>query len=153
MSTAIRIDTSDLDRLNRRLADFSRLDTRRLMNAVGAEVESQTRRRISDQKTAPDGTPWAPWSPDYAATRAAGASRLQDEGDLLDSIHPFIYLDGQAVEVGSNLVYAAIHQWGGAPVGSNIPARPYLGLSNENEADVQGVVDDWLDAHMRSTLQ
>lgn len=153
MSTALHIDTRDLDRLNRRLADFGRLDTRRLMHAVGAEVETQTRRRIADEKTAPDGTPWAPWSPGYADTRDAGDSLLQDEGHLLDSIHAFVYLDGQGVEVGSNLVDAAIHQWGGEPVGSHIPARPYLGLSADNEADVQAVGDDWLDQHRRETLQ
>lgn len=48
------------------------------------------------------------------------------------------------MEVGSELVYAAIHQHGGEPVGSAIPARPYLGISDENAADLNAIVEDFI---------
>ena len=47
--------------------------------------------------------------------------------------------------VGSELVYAAIHQFGGKAVGRPHPARPYLGLSPENISDLEQVVTDFLE--------
>ncbi len=115
--------------------------------AIGAEVESQTRRRIEEGGPDPDGTPWEEWSDAYAGTRHAGHSLLVGEGDLLDSIQ-FI-TRGAEVEVGTNLIYGAIHQFGGDEVGMNIPARPYLGLSPDNEADLLGVVEDFIEEALR----
>jgi phage gpG-like protein len=66
------------------------------------------------------------------------------EGDLLDSIQYLVA--GGTVEWGSNLVYAAIHQFGGEEVDMpGLPARPYLGLSPENETELLAVVNDFLD--------
>lgn len=53
------------------------------------------------------------------------------------------------MEVGTNVEYAAIHQFGGDEVGINIPARPYLGLSPDNEADLLGVVEDFIEQALR----
>lgn len=124
------------------------LDKRGLLDAVGAEVESQVRRRIASEKTGPDGKPWAAWSPRYAKTRHGGQSLLQSEGHLLDSITYVVGIDGSFVDVGSNLVYAAIQNFGGAKVGKpNLPARPYLGFSTENTTDLRSVIAKWLESH------
>ena len=56
---------------------------------------------------------------------------------------------GDEVEVGTNVEYAAIHQFGGDEVGINIPARPYLGLSPDNEADLLSVVEDFIEEALR----
>lgn len=130
------------------------MDKHGLLDAVGAEVESQVRRRISAEKTAPDGKPWAAWSPQYAKTRHAGQSLLQSEGHLLDSITYVVAVDGSFVDVGSNLVYAAIQNCGGAKVGKpNLPARPYLGFSDDNQDDLRGVIVKWLEENwMRGGL-
>lgn len=143
--THLQVDTRGIERLARRIERLARKRASgdSLLHAIGFEVENQTRRRIADEKVAPDGTPWPDLSPRYAQTRHAGHSLLQGEGDLLDSIQ--YQVSGDQVEVGSNLVYAAIHQFGGAEVGLPIPERPYLGLSSENEADLLAVVDDYLD--------
>ena len=53
------------------------------------------------------------------------------------------------VEVGTNLIYGAIHQFGGAEVGIDIPARPYLGISAENAADIEAVVVDFIEGVLR----
>lgn len=151
MSLALHIDLRGLDRLRARLARLSDLDTAGLMEAIGAEVESQTRRRIEEEKTAPDGTPWEPWSGGYAATRHGGHSLLMGEGHLDDSIQ--YVADARSVQVGSNLVYAAIHQFGGepgmAPGPAGIPARPWLGLSADNLDDLAAVVEDWVDTQLK----
>lgn len=114
----------------------------RLADAIGAVLESSVKRRIADEKAAPDGTPWAPWSDRHGATRRTGQSILRGEGDLLDSIQALT--SAAEVQVGSNLVYAAIHQFGGDDVGKPIPARPYLGLSGEDERDIRDLAADFL---------
>lgn len=99
-------------------------------------VSNQTKDRIASDKAAPDGAAWADWSEDYAATRHGGHSLLQGRNHLLTSIQPFATAD--AAIVGSNLAYAAVHQ-GGSEDGDT-PARPYLGLSDENEKEVEALI-------------
>lgn len=134
----IQIDDSELLKMIGRLDSFAD----GLIDEVGYSMaglgESQTRRRLAEEKTAPDGEPWAPWSPGYARTRRRGQSLLQAGGDLIDSIASD-YAGGEAYW-GSNLVYAAIHQAGGdssmAPGPAGIPERPYLGISDENREEI-----------------
>lgn len=132
--------------LQRHIDRMLQLDKRGLLDAVGAEVESQTRRRIASEKTGPDGKPWAAWSAAYAKTRHGGQSLLQSEGHLLDSITYVVAIDGSSVDVGSNMVYAAIQNFGGAKVGKpGLPARPFLGFSDDNRSDLRGVINKWLE--------
>lgn len=140
----------DLAQAQRRVDAVMHMSTRELMDSIGAEVESQTRRRISDEKTSPAGVPWPQWSDAYAATRHSGQSLLQAEGHLLDSITHVVELTGKDVDIGSNLVYARIQNDGGAEVGKpELPAREYVGLSSENRLDVAHVASDWLDHHLQ----
>lgn len=141
--SGIQIEISGLERLQDRLAAIADLKSDHdFLDAIGAEIESQTHRRIREEKTAPDGQKWPKWSDDYAATRHGGHSLLMGHGELDDSIQ--FDVDGDEVLVGSNLIYAAIHQFGGAEVGIPIPARPYLGLSPENLEDLEAVIDDFI---------
>lgn len=57
-----------------------------LLDSIGAVAESQTRRRITDEKASPGGEPWQDWSTRYAKTRHGNQSLLQGNGDLLDSV-------------------------------------------------------------------
>ncbi len=76
------------------------------------------------------------------------------DGSLSDSIEHVMGITGDDVEVGSNLVYAAAHQFGlDMTVVSNkrritIPARAYLGISLENEEDLVALVDDFVDRQL-----
>ncbi|WP_056039309.1 phage virion morphogenesis protein [Loktanella sp. 3ANDIMAR09] len=108
---------------------------------IGALLETATKERIADDKAGPDGEPWAAWSEGYAATRSARHSLLVGDGlpGLLDSIQN--YSDGPEARVGTNLVYGAIHQFGGEEVGKpGLPARPYLGLSDRDRRDIAELV-------------
>ena len=58
------------------------------------------------------------------------------EGDLRDSIQNFT--TGTAAVVGTPLIYGATHQFGSA--NGTIPARPYLGLSNDNRLAIEELV-------------
>lgn len=138
----LEVNTKDLDRIQRRLNRLAGFSAAQLLADIGGHVESSTRRRIGQEKVGPGRQRWASWSPAYAATRHAGQSLLQGEGDLLDSISSLVI--GDTVEVGSNLVYAATHQFGDDS--RSIPARPYLGLSSEDVSGIDRLSVDALEA-------
>ncbi len=131
----------------RRLLDrLSHLRVRHLLDVLGGEVESQTRRRISEEKVDPEGKAWPDWSVDYAARRPAKGGKLELSGHLRDSL---TYEVGDAaVTVGSNLVYAAVHNEGDDNMG--IPERRYLGVSAENLDDLGELTMDFLTREARA---
>ena len=131
--------TLDFSALNTRLEKLANPNLGELSSLLAAEGESQTRRRISEEKSSPDGTAWDVWSSPYAKTRHSGHSLLENEGDLVDSI--VSSADGIEAIWGSNLVYAAAQNFGY----KNLPAREFLGLSEENRHDMTAIIDDWLD--------
>lgn len=153
--SVLEIELKDYERLQRALRDFADLRADELMRGVGTEAESQTRRRITNEKKSPDGKPWAQWSSGYAKARRMGWGRdklkrkrrplagqeskvmLTETGRLLDSITNNANAD--SVEIGSGERTAGFHQ----------RLRPYLGLSRENEADIVGVVNDFIEARAR----
>lgn len=93
--------------------------------------------------------------------RVASKRPLYGQGTLMDSIH--YQVSGDLVLVGSNLIYAATHQFGATikpkngktlswKIGGqsvfakkvNIPARAYLGISLADEAEMYAIVEDHL---------
>lgn len=143
-----------------------------LLESIGGVVESQSRRRISDEKTSPAGEKWQDWSEAYRETRHGNQSLLQGDGGLMDSIQHIV--ERGRVRVGSPLAYAAVHQDGFAgnvsvsshkrlitqafgralkhgvwqTVGAhqrlmNMPQREYLGLSSENSEELMHVIGDF----------
>ena len=176
----ITTEIDGLDRLNARLDRLARPALPKLLHQLVAEGGSQTRRRIEQEGPAPDGTPWAEWSANYAAGRHENHKKLQDARHLYDSITG--YVDGEDAGWGSNLVYAAIHQFGfdgpvqvaghsrevkaagkrdasgrflkaethtrttaGHSRKMHMPARPFLGISPENEEALLAIVDAYVD--------
>lgn len=136
----LTVNLADLLPVKRKLDRLPRMNTARLLDVLGSELESQTRRRIDEEKTGPDGAPWEAWTEAYAARRPAKGGLLELDGNLRDSITYEVGND--AVTVGSNLVYAAVHQDGWED--KNIPARPYLGVSAENLEDLGGLVLEFI---------
>jgi phage gpG-like protein len=154
MSVSLTIDISDLDIAIDKLKPLTQFQAEDLMSAVGALGESQTRRRITDEKTAPDGAAWQ--------QNAEGTSILQRTGNnLLDSIaftfdtdeavwgaaweHAHVHQEGMTIEPknGDRLFFKI----GGKTVAAKkvtIPARPIVGLSDENRADIRELATDFL---------
>lgn len=139
-------------------------DLRPTMDRIGVVLESSTVERF-DLGQAPDGTPWL----QSLRVRLSGGKTLVEHTHLRSSITH--NLERDAVEVGSNLTYAAIHQtgfdgpvqvkaharrftmvFGQARSGTaqvkahtrhmKMPARPYLGLSVGDRGDVLAIVQD-----------
>ncbi len=131
------LTTEGLEAAIKRLSRLEGFQMAELSDAAGAILESSTRDRF-DTKTAPDGAAWVPWSEAYDDTRDAHHSLLVEEGELRDSIAS--YSTGFEAHVGSNLIYAAHHHFGGDEIGSGVPARPYLGISDEDEIDLADLI-------------
>ena len=111
---SIHVNVTGLDELARIKRHIEALNNKgsqeRLLNLIGVEVESQTRRRISEEKTAPDGSAWDAWSERYAKKKSGNNSLLDASGQLLKSIT--YQIKGNQLHVGSNVPYAAMHQDG-----------------------------------------
>ncbi|TYO91431.1 phage virion morphogenesis protein [Oceanicella actignis] len=140
-----------LQRLSGRLDDM-----RPVMAEIGEALREASMEAFADQSS-PEGAAWRPLSPVTIARRRGTAHRiLQDSGVLRQSITRDV--DGpRSVVVGSRVEYAATHQFGarkgaygrtsrGAPIPwGDIPARPFLGVSEEARAEVLDAVAQWLE--------
>lgn len=121
-----------------------------LMEHLGGVLETQTSERF-DRETAPDGARWSP----SIRVRQQGGKTLSQRGILRNSIHSVA--NRLSVEVGTNLVYAGVHQLGATihaksaaglrfqlpgklgwrrVMAVEIPARPFLGLSTDNGEEI-----------------
>lgn len=147
---------------------FSRLvgvmgNTTPVMAAIGTGVVGSTHRRFVSQ-TAPGGEKWAPLHPDYKATKR-NTRILTESTHLRESINARPSRD--EVRVGTNVVYAGVHQFGATikPKTSShlvfrlasgmafaksvtIPARPFLGLDDADEEMIADIVFRALDREL-----
>lgn len=148
------IDTTPLDGLFAVFLRAQNAPIHPLLDDIGQQQEDAARRRITDTKVAPDGTPWAPWSAPYAKTRKGHHSLLSEEGDLADSMGHNVVgslgmfgFAGQGVDVGSNLEYAAAHLYG-VPE-QNLVARPFLDTDGaftdpRDQAEVGDIITSYI---------
>ncbi len=109
-----------------------------IMDRIGHYLVASTHRRF-ERERAPDGTPWLK----SARAIAEGGQTLTNTGRLRGSIVHTLTDGGRGVEVGTNVVYAAIHQFSGrAGRGrrTKIPARPYLGVDEHDRDTILRIV-------------
>jgi phage virion morphogenesis protein len=143
---AIVIGVRELEKLAAVVAASKDHELHDMLDAIGAQQEDAARRRIGETKTSPDGKKWPAWSKEYAASRGPGKTLLQSTGQLRDSLTHVI--DGkEAVEVGSNLSYAARHLFGDAVPG--IPRRSFLDTEpgfadSRDREEIRDIVRDFL---------
>lgn len=119
------------------------------MDEIGSQLLQRTQRRFEEQQ-GPDGSDWPELSPVTVRRRGSSGPILRVNGYLYDSLEYKVSSD--AVEIGTNWPYARIHQLGAAQGSSgrtrrngpipwgNIPARPYLGLSDDDREDVLDII-------------
>ena len=113
----LTIDDAEASRqLNRLVAAAE--NTEDVLHAIGAAMVQATKRRF-DKETGPEGKKWARLSPRTAAQRVTKSGRRGD-GHILVRKH-FLYdsivyetTSNRAVVIGTNMRYAAIHQFGGS---------------------------------------
>lgn len=108
--------------------------------SMGRALKTGVQLRFREEK-APDGSAWKP----SKRAIAEGGKTLQLTRRLLRSITYAATYD--SVEVGTNVVYAAIHQFGGSAGRggrSKIDARPYLGLGEPDKVELLAILNDHL---------
>jgi len=154
VSTTVHIDADPVVRSLARLQALGD-DLTPVMDEIGGMLVASTQDRF-ERGVGPDGTPW----PVSDRARRQGGRTLVDSGRLRD----FITHDPgpNAVTVGTNVVYAAVHQFGatitpdsatalaftgagGEPVLAQrveIPPRPFIGISDADEAEIANIVSD-----------
>lgn len=128
------------------------------LKVIGQAMLKSTRKRFDDQVD-PAGHAWKALNPTYAAGKR-GTKILQESGmagGLLGSITAQV--TGTTLQIGTNKVDGAIHQFGGTIVPRaypalvfrldgrlyfahkvNIPARPFLGVSEEDRRAILELV-------------
>ena len=155
---------AELTALARRLGDLGPV-----LRPIGEELVDSTKRRF-DLGQGPDGRLWEPNSPatlarfthrvkgtmtkDRRLPTKKGEARwdskkpLVDSGTLQEQIHYDV--QGNTLFVGSSMEYAAMQQFGGAKaefphLWGDIPPRPFLGLSLDDEAMIRRELSHWLE--------
>ena len=156
---AIRIDIQDeavraaLDRLGAAAEDLTPA-----MDEIGDYLTAATQQRF-ERGTGPDGKAWPP---SIRVQMNQGGKTLMDTGRLVSSI---TWRAGRDfVEVGTNVIYAAIHQLGGTiraktekglkfripgvgwrtKASVDIPARPFLGVDEDDRREIPEILRDHL---------
>ncbi len=133
---------------------------RELFLAIGDSLVTSTRARFEAERD-PDGNPWPP----SVRALVENGKTLRDTQTLYRSITR--EADGNSAAVGTNLIYGAIHQFGGVikaktakglrfrrfGAGADtivhsvtIPRRAYLGLGEADRREIIALVDDFLAA-------
>ena len=121
-----------------------------VFTAIGEELLLSTDDRFKNQ-TDPEGRPWASLNAEYAAWKRKfhGHDRiLKLRGYLRDTLR--YQATDVSVAIGSNRVYSAIHQFGGQAGREHkatIPARPYLGVSDDDAAAILEIIEDAFARH------
>lgn len=150
--------SGDTAGLLKRLNHFSRLPIRGVLNSIAEGLRTSTVERFTEEKS-PEGKSWKP----SIRAREEGGKTLTKTTQLKTSIRSEVSDSGLAV--GTNDIRAATHQFGDdrtiraknkqyltfkiggqwkkvTSVKVNIPARPFLGISKEDEQDIRDVLGE-----------
>lgn len=112
-----------LEHVSATLSDLSPIH-RHIGNIIQNAIEESF-----ENEASPSGKSWKP------SLKKEGKT-LTDSGTLSSSFT--VDASSSEVSVGTNLVYAAIHQWGGKAGrnrSSNIPARPFLPITDSRDLE------------------
>jgi len=126
----------DWGRSELKLGQLVRADFAELTGEIEEILIASTTKRFREN-VGPDGKPWKPLKKDRPRK---GSKILVDTGRLRSSIHGSH--DAEHAQVGSNVVYSRVHQLGFDERG--IPARPYLGISEQDQDDIEDAVKTFL---------
>lgn len=152
MSLSIVIDATDFDDAFRALKPIFDFEPDELMTDIAFLGENQTRRRIAEEKTAPDGSPWKPNNEGTSILMQSGqhllsslASRANADEAEWGATWPYAHVHQDGMTIVPKEAEALVFQIGGKTVHAKkvtIPARPFVGLSTENEREIIELVSD-----------
>lgn len=122
-------------------------DPKPAMMEIATFLEERTRDHFDNEED-PDGNAWAPLTATTLKRKVAKGTPTDKilhglSLHLRDTIYPFWSADQAGVSTGPGTeAYAATHQFGDDE--RNIDARPYLGLSDDDEAEVVDILNEYL---------
>lgn len=135
MDLEFKFDTTEIQNKFKKLAQVvdGREITRKVANVLLQEAEA-----AFDNEKSPEGEPWANLNQDYKKRRynkGYTGNILQVTGDLVKSLN-IDYGENFAV-IGAGEPYGQYHQLGT----SKMPARPFLGLSNDGIEEIKAILN------------
>ena len=144
VSIQIEWDTSQVNQLLNKLVDP---DLRDPLDAAGLYLVGSIQQRFSEG-VSPSGERWAK------------GSHLTKDGHLKSSMT--YHVSNGEVEVGTNVIYAAIHNFGGVIKAKNgkalafniggkdifvksvtMPQREFMGFSSDDKLNIEDIFTDW----------
>ena len=147
---SIEIDTRGQAALRRALDSLARRagDLNLVLRDIGEELLNRLDDRW-DAAVSADGTPWTPLSEATLAQK-----RRPDILVESDRLRRLAYkVRGGGLAVGTNVIYGAIHQLGGeagrVAHRVTLPARPFLGLSEDDRSHILEIVQEHLGSAIR----
>lgn len=146
MSITISVDDAQVQATLRRLQERVG-NLRPALAAVANELQSVTDHAFQTETDPTTGRRWQDLAESTKKSRAKvgkwpGQILQMSAGGLVASIQP--HATDTYAEVGTNKVYAAIHQFGGRAGrnhASTIPARPFLGLGAGDKAEIIAILE------------
>jgi len=143
-----------LDVLNRLFEKAE--DPRPVMRVIGEELVDSTKQRFQDAKDH-NGNKWIANTPvtldlyfqEFGTRQARNKKPLTGKTRELQTTITY-QVQGDQLLIGSPLPYAAMQQFGGTTAadsmipGKTIPARPFLGISSDDESEILEIVSDYL---------
>lgn len=109
------------------------------LGSIGEYLIESTQQRFIDQES-PDGQAWEPLASETIKRKTRKDRILTESGTLADTLN--YQINGDELMFGSNMEYAATHQFGRDE--ANIPARMFLGLSDDDEEEILAILSDHL---------
>lgn len=94
-----------------------------------------------DAQEAPDGTPWEPLDPKYQARKKKNQDLILVLDEYLRGTLAY-NADSDSLEFGTPRIQGATHHFGDPDRG--IPARPWLGVSDDGEREILEILSDHL---------
>jgi len=169
-AASVSFELREIDAVKNLLADAA-LDSDergRLLRSIGVEMESQTRERF-DTRRSPEGDSWkalAQKTAEYYMDAGMGhRSILVGTGMLRDSVTSEVESGAWSALVGATMEYAATHQFGatirpraakalavpghGMLRKATIPARPYLGVSQNDAVEIASIATAFVSGRIR----
>lgn len=107
------------------------------------DVLEQMHEEYFEQERSPEGSQWQPLSK-YTVARKGHDTILQEERLLIESVrnsaapHAIRRREPDSLEFGTDRPFAGVHQEGSG----RVPARPFLGVTEETADDVVEAVAD-----------
>ncbi len=142
----VQIDDRELIAALQRLAGRVG-DMRPVFDDIGELLLKSTKRRF-ETTSDPDGNEWAGNSEATIARKGRDWALTGETGQLMDSLFAAAFAD--RAELTSPMEYAAMQQFGGTKaefpnLWGDIPARPFMGLSQDDELAALTVISRYLE--------